>query len=50
MFFFKIHPACYSDANGIKPGSNQKVTVKGAAKKLYVGTLINPCEMYKLLI
>ena len=23
VFFFKIHPACHSDANGIKPGSNQ---------------------------
>ena len=22
--FFKINPACHSDANGIKPGSNQK--------------------------
>ena len=22
--FFKIHQACHSDANGIKPGSNQK--------------------------
>ena len=30
----KIHPACHthSDANGIKPGSNQKVTVKSAAE------------------
>ena len=33
-FFFssKIHPACHSDANGIKPGSNQKMTDKNAAE------------------
>ena len=28
MFFSKIHPARHSDANGIKPGSNQKTMVR----------------------
>ena len=32
MFFFKIHPACQSDANGIKLGSNQKMTDKHSAE------------------
>ena len=32
MAFFKINPACHSDANGIKPGSNQKMTDKHAAE------------------
>ena len=38
--FFKIHPACLSDANAIKPGSNQNMTDKHAAEysKLCVGT------------
>ena len=27
----KIHPACHSDANGIKPGSNSNMTDKHAA-------------------
>ena len=30
--FFKIHSACQSDANGIKPGSNEKMTDKHAAE------------------
>ena len=32
MFFFKIHSAGHSDANGTKPGSNQKMTDKHAAE------------------
>ena len=32
VFFSKIHPACQSDANGIKPGSNYKMTDKHAAE------------------
>ena len=28
----KIHPACHSDAIGIKPGSNQNMTDKNAAE------------------
>ena len=32
MLFFKIHPACHSNANGIKPGSNQKLTDKHASE------------------
>ena len=31
MVFFKVHPACHSIVNGIKPGSNSKKTVKHAA-------------------
>ena len=30
--FFKIHPACHSDANRIKPGSNLKKTDNHAAE------------------
>ena len=32
VFLFKIHPACLSDANGIKPGSNQTMPDKHAAE------------------
>ena len=32
MFVFKINPAWHSDENGIKPGSNQKMTDKHAAE------------------
>ena len=28
----KFHPACHNDANGIKPGSNSKMTDKHAAE------------------
>ena len=31
MVFFKVHPACRSIVNGIKPGSNSKKTDKHAA-------------------
>ena len=39
MVFSKVHPACHSIVNGIKPGSNSKKTDKHAviAQKLYVG-------------
>ena len=39
MVFSKVHPACHSNVNGIKPGSNSKKTDKHAAiaQKLYVG-------------
>ena len=30
MVFSKIHPACHSIVNGIKPGSNFKKTAKHA--------------------
>ena len=52
MFFFKIHPACHSDANEIKPGSNQKMTDKHAAEysKAVFWDVINVCEMQKLFI
>ena len=32
MFSFNIHPACHSDAKGIKPGSNQTMIDKHAAE------------------
>ena len=35
MGFSKVHPACHSIVNGIKPGSNSKKTDKH--QKLYVG-------------
>ena len=28
MVFSKVHPACHSIVNGIKPGSNSKKTAK----------------------
>ena len=31
MVFSKVHPACHSIVNGIKPGSNSKKTDKHAA-------------------
>ena len=31
MFFSKVHRACHSIVNGIKPGSNSKKTDKHAA-------------------
>ena len=31
MVFSKVHPACHSIVNGIKPGSNSKTTDKHAA-------------------
>ena len=40
MAFSKVHPACHSIVNGIKPGSNSKKIDKHAAdnaQKLYVG-------------
>ena len=30
-FLSKIHPACHNDTNGIKAGSNSKMTDKHAA-------------------
>ena len=41
MVFSKVHPACHSIVNGIKPGSNSKKADKLAA---------DLCEMYKLFI
>ena len=39
MVFAKVHPASHSIVNGIKPGSNSKVTdmLAADAQKLYVG-------------
>ena len=34
MVFSKVHPACHSIVNGIKPGSNSKKTDKHAAGML----------------
>ena len=31
MVFSKVHPACHNIVNGIKPGSNTKLTDKHAA-------------------
>ena len=31
-FISKFHPACHNDANGIKAGSNSKMTGKHAAE------------------
>ena len=31
MVFSKVHPACFSIVNGIKPGGNSKKTDKHAA-------------------
>ena len=52
MAFSKVHQACHSIVNGIKPGSNSKKTDKHAAdcQKLNVGPLSDLCEMYKLFI
>ena len=48
MVFSKVHPACRSIVNSIKPGSNSKKTDKHAAdcSKTYVGALSDLCEMY----
>ena len=32
LILSKIYPACHLDANGIKPGSNSKVTDKHTAE------------------
>ena len=40
MVFSKVHPACHSIVNGIRPGSNSKKTDKYAAdfsKAVYWG-------------
>ena len=39
MVFSKVHPAFHNIVNGIKPGSNSKMTDKlaGVAQKLHVG-------------
>ena len=39
MVFSKVHPACHSIVNGIKPGNNSKKIDEHAAdcSKLYVG-------------
>ena len=33
MFFSKVHPACHSIVNGIKPESNSEKTDKHAADR-----------------
>ena len=33
IFLYKIYPACKLDANGIKPGSNSKMTDKHALEQ-----------------
>ena len=40
MVFSKVHPACQSIVNGIKPGSSSKkvISMLRIAQKLYVGT------------
>ena len=40
IFLYKINPACHNDANGIKTGSNSKMTDKHVAecsKAAYLG-------------
>ena len=61
MVFSKVHPACHSIVNGIKPGSNSKKTDKHAAdcymlglKVIYVRYIIcsynNVAEGSRLLV
>ena len=52
IVFSKVHPACHSIVNGIKPGNNSKKTDKHAAdcSKLYVGASSDLCEMHKVFI
>ena len=53
MVFSKVHPACRSIVNGIKPGSsNSKKTDKHAAdcSKAVCWGVKDLCEMYKLFL
>ena len=47
MVFCKVHPACHSIVNGIKPGSNSKMTDKHAAdcSKAVCWGVSDLCEM-----
>ena len=44
----KIHAACHNNANGIKAGSNSKMTDKHAAecsKAMYLGVNLSVCDV-----